>query len=86
MAENQPEFVSVKNKIKDFGFRSGSFTPQGENDAISYVQVVLTYEIDGEEEEVVLSGQNPTKPKVLRQMLRGADKQVKQGSMLDDEN
>lgn len=84
MAQNQPEFESYLNRIVDFGFKSGTFTPDGQSDAINYIQTVLVYEIDGEREELVLSGQTPPKPKNVKAMLRGADKLNRNGNLLDD--
>ena len=78
-------FISAKHKISDFGFKTGSFTPEGEKNPIDYTQIVVRAVIDGDVEEFVLSGQNPIKPKLLKTMLKAAD-ESKQGDFLGDAN
>lgn len=79
------DFTSYKNKIVDFGLKAGSF----KNDAgeqIDYKQVVLKAEIDGDIEEIVLSGANPVKPALLGTILKGASPVKIDGRFLDNDN
>lgn len=83
MAERENNFVSFKNRLHDFGIKSGSFTNDaGEN--IQYKQIVAVVQFEGEPEEIVLSGNSAPRPKAFGAMLRGADKVKLSGNMLDD--
>lgn len=77
-------FTSAIHKIKDFGFKSGTFKGDDGKD-INYTQLVIRAVIDGDVEEFVLSGQNPIKPKLLKTMLKAAD-ESKKGDFLGDAN
>lgn len=67
----QPDnFISAKSKIVDFGFKTGSFTPDGQSEAINYTSLVIKVNIDGNIEELPLSGANALKPAMLRTVLR----------------
>lgn len=75
---------SYKNKVVDFGIKSDSF----KNDAgeiIDYSQIVVVLELDGDREEIVLSGDKAPKPKLLNSILKGADNVIKSGNLLDDD-
>ena len=79
------DFVSYKNRIHDFGFKSGSFKNES-GETVDYKQTVLVVDFEGEKEEIVLSGGTAPKPKVLQVMLRGASKTTVSGNMLEDDN
>jgi hypothetical protein len=80
MAQN---FNSYKDKIVDFGFRDGSFkNDSGEN--VDYKQLILKLNIDGDIEELVLSGANAPKPTLLNTILKGANVANPDGGFLDD--
>lgn len=77
-------FKSYKNKLVDFGVNRDSFkNDAGEN--VEYAQVVLRVQLDGDVEDIVLSGQTAPKPKLLSSILKGSDTVVKSGNLLDDE-
>jgi len=65
------EFTSYKNRLNDFGFRSGSFSNES-GEVVNYEQLVIKCEIDGDIEEIVLSGGSAPKPKMLKTILKGA--------------
>lgn len=63
------EFKSFKNKIVDFGTKAASFKGD-DGKTVDYTQVVLTVQLEGSNEEIVLSGVNAPKPKLLQTILR----------------
>lgn len=85
MAERESNFKSYKNRIEDFGIKQGSFV-NDTGERVNYKQTVLILSIDGDSEEIVLSGKSAPSPKVLGAMLRGASKTTVSGNMLDDED
>jgi len=64
-------FVSALNKVTDIGFKSGRFVPEGQTDAIDYTTLVLRIVVDGNVEEIPLSGASAIKPKLLKTLLAG---------------
>lgn len=59
------------HKIRAFGFRDGTFKDDAGRE-VSFKQLVIHVEIDGQIEELILSGNNAPKPRLLQSLLRGA--------------
>jgi hypothetical protein len=85
MDNNNNEFQSVKDKISDIGFRTGSFIPDGQTTPINYTSLVLRVIVDGTIEELPLSGASAIKPKLLNTMLKSI-KPSDNKSFLENEN
>lgn len=66
--------TSYLDRVTDFVIRSDEFT-NDKGETIKYKQIVLKVEVDGEEEELVLSGSNPMKPKFVELTLKSAKSQ-----------
>jgi len=77
-------FASFIDKLVDFGLEDGEFK-NDKGETISYKTVVARVEIDGEVEDLPLSGSNALKPKVLNLMLKSAKTIKKQGTILEDD-
>ena len=76
-------FKSYKNKLVDFGIKRDSFkNDAGEN--VEYSQVVARIELDGDVEEILLSGQTAPKAKIVESLLKAGETVVKDKNLLDD--
>jgi hypothetical protein len=64
-------FTSYKEKLVDFGFKAGSFK-NDTGETVDFKQVVIKVEIDGDIEELVISGASAPKPNLLNTILKGA--------------
>lgn len=72
MASDNKVIRSYKDRIIDFGIIDGDFTQNGEN--IKYKSVVLRVEVDGEVEDLMLSGASAQKPRLLELTLKSSKK------------
>lgn len=68
------EFKSYKSKLVDFGIKSDSFKDDS-GDQVDYKQVVVRLSIDGDVEDIVLSGKSAPTPKIFQAILGGAGDQ-----------
>jgi len=75
---------SFIDKIIDFGMKDESFKNDS-GETINYVQPFIILEIDGEHEEIILSGASAPKPKMLRLALKSAKSHKKKAQLLDDD-
>lgn len=76
-------FKSYSNKLIDFGIKRDSFkNDAGEN--VEYSQVVARIELDGDVEEILLSGNNAPRPKIVESLLKAGEIVVKDKNLLDD--
>lgn len=66
------EYQSYIHKLKDFGFRQGEFKDET-GKTVAYSQVAIRVQLDGDIEELVISGNGAPKPALLRTVLKGAD-------------
>lgn len=76
-------FKSYKNKLVDFGIEVGTFQNE-KGEEIKYKSTVIRIDIDGEVEDIKLSGKNAIVPKFLELSLKSAKNQTEEGNLLDD--
>jgi len=63
-------FKSVLNKVTDIGFKTGKFKSD-DGSEIDYTSLFLKVMVDGNIQEIPLSGNSAIKPKLLALILSG---------------
>lgn len=64
-------FTSYKHKLVDFGIKNGEFEGD-DGKKVKFKQIVLRVDLDGDVEDIALSGQKAPTPAMLGLLLRGA--------------
>lgn len=64
-------FISYKHKLVDFGVKNAEFDGE-DGKKVKFKQTVLRVDLDGDVEDIALSGQKAPSPVMLALILRGA--------------
>lgn len=76
---------SYKNKVEDLIVVRDSFKAD-DGKTVNYAQVILHVRVNGETEEIFLSGASAPKPQTIELLLKSAQSVVEKKNILDPED